>query len=362
MNKQLFGTPNGSPAAALILALVTWVPLLILTSIEGLALSGAPIPFLHDLSSHARFLIAVPVLVLADRPVAMRLEEIVSYFLKSKLVRESDRKAFSQSLDSLRSLMLSRRADIVIMILALAGGWAATSQLKDADFWFDVRGEFSMARFYYRVIALPAFFFLLFRWLFRIVVWTKCLFVIAMMDLFLTPAHPDGAGGLGILGRGTIPFGYVLFALNFVVSGAIASRILYRGAELQHFGFSFAVLMVLSLLILAAPVLVFVPKLVRLKQEGLFRYGILASHYTQMFDRRWSESRSSRDDLLGSADIQSLADLNSVCESVRKMRIIPLELKDFVALGLMGIAPVLPLALLVMPLSEILKGILRLVG
>lgn len=362
MSRALFGVPHGSPAAALILAAFTWIPLLVLSAIDGVALSGAPVPFLYDISSHTRFLVAVPILILADRPVAARLEEIFTYFFEAQLVNEQDKASFSQSLMKLRELMRSRFSDIVILILALVSVLLSTSHLRETDMWFEVQAEYSSARYYYRVIALPVFFFLLYRWLFRIWVWTKCLLAAVRLNLFLTPAHPDGAGGLGVLGRGIIPFGYVLFALSAVVSGAIASRVLYGGAQLQQFGFSFAALIVIGLLILIAPVLVFVPRLVRLKQAGLFRYGILGSHYTQMFDRRWAGGGTSRDDLLGSADIQSLADLNNVCKAVRDMRIVPIELKDFAALVLLAIVPALPLALLVMPLSEILKGILRLVG
>lgn len=47
---------------------------------------------------------------------------------------------------------------------------------------------------------------------------------------------------------------------------------------------------------------------------------------------------------------------------VRKMRVIPIELSDFIGIALLSVLPALPLATTIMPVSEILKGVLRLLG
>src|ERR1700683_4679115 len=47
----------------------------------------------------------------------------------------------------------------------------------------------------------------------------------------LSAAHPDAACGLGLLGKSLIPLGTITFALSTVVSGAIASRVLFAGAQ-----------------------------------------------------------------------------------------------------------------------------------
>src|SRR5262249_3329713 len=65
-----------SRRAALVLAGVTWIPLFLLSAIGGLAFSGANIPFIYDLAAHVRFLVAVPVLVLADTPIGAHLRQI----------------------------------------------------------------------------------------------------------------------------------------------------------------------------------------------------------------------------------------------------------------------------------------------
>jgi hypothetical protein len=52
---------EASARTAIILAAITWIPLLAFSFVEGLALGGAKIPFLYDIAAHARFLVAVPI-------------------------------------------------------------------------------------------------------------------------------------------------------------------------------------------------------------------------------------------------------------------------------------------------------------
>jgi hypothetical protein len=117
------------------------------------------------------------------------------------------------------------------------------------------------------------------------------------------------------------------------------------------------------LVIFAGPMLIFVLKLLVLKQRGLMEYGTLGSRYTQAFHRKWiEETEPGNDSVLGSGDIQSLADLGNSFEIIRKMRIVPVELSDFLAMVLPGLIPALPLAATVMPVGEIIKGLLKLVA
>jgi hypothetical protein len=71
----------GSARTALILMALIWLPLCVLSLIEGLAFGGVKLPFFYDLAAHTRFLLAVPVLVLADIPVGARLRQGCIIFL-----------------------------------------------------------------------------------------------------------------------------------------------------------------------------------------------------------------------------------------------------------------------------------------
>src|SRR4029077_12231447 len=122
------------------------------------------------------------------------------------------------------------------------------------------------------------------------------------------PTHPDATGGLAFLGKALIPFGAILFALSAVVSSSIAGRILFMGAKLQDYLWSYVTLFVIALAVFAGPMLIFLPSLLALKLRGLMDYGTLGSEYTQAFYRRWvGKTEPTEEPLLGTGDIQSLA-------------------------------------------------------
>ena len=104
----------------------------------------------------------------------------------------------------------------------------------------------------------------------------------------------------------------------------------------------------------------FAPTLARVRHTGLREYGTFASRYTQLFDRKWVKDGGAPEELLGTADIQSLADLGNSHELIKKMRVVPIELSDFIALTIPAVIPALPLVATVMPVSDILKDLVQL--
>jgi hypothetical protein len=358
-----------STRAALILAVVTWVPLLIFSAIQGLLVNGAKIPFLEDIAAQTRFLLAVPLLVLADIPVGFRMREMVRHFLNSGLIRERDRGRFGEILVQAVEVRDSRTSEIVVVALAYIATYLNFSQgqLQQGSTWYTpgTPGHLSLAGYWYVLVALPIFQFLIFRWIYRMFNWARFLFRVSRLDLKLSAAHPDAAGGLAFLGKSLIPLGTVTFALSSVTSSAIASRVFVASAQLQSFATAFVALFLITLIIFVGPLLVFTPRLVRLKYQGMLKYGVLAGRYTQLFEDKWVELRDGErasESVLGNNDIQSLADLGNSFELVRKMRVFPVEPSDFIALALATLLPGLPLLTAVMPLSEILKNLLKLIA
>jgi len=88
-----------------------------------------------------------------------------------------------------------------------------------------------------------------------------------------------------------------------------------------------------------------------------------AARYTRLFERKWVRGIDATDEsLLGTGDIQSLADLGNSYENLKKLRPVPIAFGDFVAMAIPGAVPALLLATAVMPVSEILKGLLHLLA
>ena len=74
------------------------------------------------------------------------------------------------------------------------------------------------------------------------------------------------------------------------------------------------------------------------------------------FDAKWLRGGASSDEpLVGSGDIQSLADLANSFEVVRTMQIAPITKDAILRLIALTLAPIVPLALTMMPLEELLK-------
>ncbi len=143
------------------------------------------------------------------------------------------------------------------------------------------------------------------------------------------------------------------------LAGLIANRIFYVGAALLDFKVEVAVVLAFMLLLVFGPLAVFAPGLARAKRKGLREYGTLAESYVREFDAKWLRGGAAREErLLGSGDVQSLADLGNSFEVVRTMRVLPVTRDAVVVLAAATLAPVVPLALTMMSLEELLKTLL----
>jgi hypothetical protein len=139
----------------------------------------------------------------------------------------------------------------------------------------------------------------------------------------------------------------------------VASRILQEGAELRDFQLELGGFLAFALLQALGPLMVFAPNLLATKRRGLREYGLLADRYVKEFDRKWIHGRAAPDDpLIGSADIQSLADLDGSFDVVRGMRPFPFGRETVAQLVATVVLPGLPLVLTVIPLEELVKRLL----
>jgi hypothetical protein len=73
----------------LFFALITWLPLAVLSLIEGNP-SGIKLTFWHDIEAHVRFLIAVPVLIAAELIVQLRMRITIRRFIERGIIRAAD--------------------------------------------------------------------------------------------------------------------------------------------------------------------------------------------------------------------------------------------------------------------------------
>jgi hypothetical protein len=199
----------------------------------------------------------------------------------------------------------------------------------------------------------------LFRWYLRLAIWFWLLWRVSRLNLHLLPTHPDRAGGIGFLGGNSYAFGPILFAQGCLTAGVIVSRIFYQGQTLLSFKMTIAAVVGFFVLVIIGPLIMFTPHLFRAKRAGLADYGLLATLYVDDFDGKWIHGGAKGEALLGSADIQSLADLGNSYAVVREMRLVPFALSDVLQLVAAVALPLLPLLLTIMPLDELLTRLLK---
>src|SRR5262249_36026835 len=115
-------------------------------------------------------------------------------------------------------------------------------------------------------------------------------------------------------------------------------------------------LVVLLVLIAIGPTLFFWPRLVVAKRQGQIIYGRLATDYCRRFHEKWIDGhRQESDELLGTGDIQSLADLGNSFGFIALMRQVTFGTDLIVNLAVAVAAPLAPLVLAIIPLEELVN-------
>ena len=348
----------------LVLSLFAWLPLLVLSALEGQALGGrAAVPFLLDLDVHIRFLVALPLLIVAELVVHQRMRFVVKQFLERQVIPESARSRFDAAIASALRLRNSVLAEVLLIAFVYGVGvlivWRHYMALQAAT-WYATPAAggstLSLAGMWYGYVSVPLFQFLLVRWYFRLVIWARLLWQVSRIELHLVPTHPDRVGGLGFLSNTVYAFTPLAVAHGALLAGMIANRIFYLGATLLDFKVEIAVMVIFLLCVVLGPLLVFAPQLAQAKRAGNREYGTLAQRYVREFDAKWLRGGAPADEpLVGSGDIQSLADLANSFEVVRTMRLAPVTKEALLQLVAATLAPVVPLALTMMSLEELLK-------
>jgi hypothetical protein len=346
--------------------LLCWVPLAVLSLAQSHLLGGAKLSFFRDIETHVRFLVSLPVLILAEMIVHQRIRPVVKGFIERRVVPEEELPKFFAAIDSAMRIRNSFVEVALLIIVFTVGTWVWRHQgaLDVASWYASPQGgemHFTMAGYWFAFVSIPVFQFILLRWYMRILIWFWFLFRVSRLKLHLLSAHPDRAGGLGFIGRSSHAFVPLLFAQGALLSGQIASHIFYNGQSLLAFKMIIAGFVVFFVVAVLAPLLLFTPQLARAKREGLAEYGAFASSYVMDFDQKWLRSKVNDEQLLGTGDIQSLADLGNSFAVVREMRAVPFAKDDVFRLVIATVAPIVPLLLTIMPFEQLLGQVIKII-
>ncbi|HQG32445.1 MAG TPA: hypothetical protein PLA83_11010 [Deltaproteobacteria bacterium] len=351
--------------------LITWIPLLLLTLIQGRAAAGdIDIPFLSDFFTHTRFLFVAPLLLLLPFFLEPRVEEALTQLIDRRMVDEATMPLYLSAIAKTRTFVGSVPAMAFMLGIVVLAQLLDIRRglLQDVTLWqFTGAGrslsDLTPAGWWLYRVSIPVFQFLLLRSFWHYLAWAGFLFRVSLLRLRLVPAHPDQAGGIRFLGMSQILFTPWTFGLSSAFASEIGMRIMYAGTPLGSFQNIVVLFLALFLTVLLLPLLVFCPMLAKAKKIGLLQYGLLAGDLLRSFDARWmTGKKAAGEEILTATDPSATTDYLSTYMVLRRMRLFPFDLMIVAVLLASMIVPMLPLLLTVVSLTEGIIKIVKILG
>ena len=356
-----------TPKRAIVFALLCWLPLFALAGAGGtLTTPEGGRSFLLDLSVHARYLVALPIFVLIEQLAEGRLGPLGHHFITGGLVPPSETQRFDALIARAHTRRNSWIAELIIFIGAyvfagpllldniarLGGTWAGSVT--------DGVVHLSPAGWWMLLVAGPLFAFLLFRWLWRYLLWADFLRRVAALDLRLVATHPDRAGGLAFISQYPAVFSGFAFACSVVGASAMARALLWGGASITQFQAVMGVWVAFFVVLFTLPLFFFAGPLKVAKRKALLAYGALSSRHNLAFEKRWlTLAPGAEQEILGAPDVSSLADLATGYQAVKAMLPVPLSKEAVMPIAIAAILPLAAAAATQVPVSKML-GVVKL--
>ena len=280
-------------------AAVAWVPVAVLSAIRG---GSSFRSFLTDYASLSRFLIIIPVLILAEPPLRARLTLVVKHF-EMFLIPQEQQTRLRQEWESCQRLQDSKVAQGILVLLTYAtaawlGQYLSPGGPEFMEWWKGAGGFrfFSPAGTWALFVSYPIVIFLAFLWLWRQLLWIQLLRSTTRLNLRLIAAHSDNLGGLSFIEaslRGQLLFS---FCMGVGLAGAIANRILHDGQKLVAFRHLPLILVAAVLIVCVSPYFLFTSTLVQMRRRGMLWYGAFARAVGEQFEKKWLHRADSLDE------------------------------------------------------------------
>ncbi|MCX7892070.1 MAG: hypothetical protein N2544_06870 [Burkholderiales bacterium] len=345
-------------------SLFAWLPVVLWAIHAGRALPGVPgEPLLAHFGIHARFLVAVPLLILAEGPVHAASTRLLGYFAASGVVPPAETGRFRAAVAATARLRDGTLPWIVIAGLVL--GFTTTSEIvhhaHEID-WADGGagdGRWGFGALWYLYVGRSVYLTLVLAWLWRAVLLAVLLWRIARLDLALVPTHPDRAGGVGFLERVPPLFAPVVLGIGCVIASRWAHDAVYHGLALQSLRVEMAAFVAAALAVFLLPLAAFAGPLMRAKRQALLDYGALVGRHGRLVRERWIEGKTVDDAVLGAPELGPVADTVTAYEAVKAMRAVPVGKAAVVPLAAAAAAPMIALLALQMPVKDLALALVK---
>jgi hypothetical protein len=350
-------------------ALLSWVPLLVLAAVASAYTHGGDLGSLGtDYALHCRSLVAAPVLILAEALCPPQLQRLAQHFVSAGLIAEPARDRFERVISSTRRLAHSPTAHLsafgltyaLVLCVLVARPERIAWQHGGADPLAWLPGGLSPAGLWHLLVSVPLLLALCLGWFWRLFVWVRFLWLVSRLELVLSPAHPDQSAGLRFLAYSLRDFSALGFAFGTLVAGNLANRVVRHEVTMSDYQLGFLGLVAFIVVLFGGPLLLFTGQLQRAWRSGVHQYGRLAGDVGRQLESRWLHEARVDEQALGVQDFSAVTDLYQVVGNVYGMRLLLIDARSVAILILSTLLPLLAVALSSLP-RDVLRSIVKLV-
>lgn len=357
---------HGPLRRAILTALIGWLPIFVLTALASLFAWGAGLgSFAPDIAFHTRALVVAPLLILGELPCGIRLASVARRFVDNGIVAGDERVRFDAAVRSTLRLRDARLAEVLVVVLAYATTFTIAGVTTESTAWrYPNTGPLpllSPAAWWEALVSLPMLLALVFGWFWRMLLWTRFLWLVSRLKLRLVFTHPDLTGGLGFVGSSVRAFFPLACAFGLMVAGTAADAVLLHGHSIYAFRSSVLVTVAFVLVISFAPTLVFFGVLLAGQRSASGRYGAIATALGRELESKWLDGRRIDAAAFATQDFSTTNDLYDVVARIYNVKLVPFDLRGLSFLVVATLAPFAPLVVVALPFEVIvekLKGFL----
>lgn len=358
---------NAGRRALIYVGLAWLVPFLL-----GLPTSAAlDLPFgssyLTDVGVWAKFVVAVAAFVLSEGLVEEKLRLKLRQFAVAPLVDTASVPAAAALVTRAFNKRDSNVAEGICVVLAYIASIWSFMHLSNASStsWAVLHTEqgnsLTLAGWWTLVVSLPLFWFLMFRGLWRHLVWGGLLRSFARLRLRLVVNHPDGHGGLGFLSD--YPNAYASFV--FGMSCAVAATFEKQLGDAALVPKTLTIVMIVWLLVVAGlfafSLSAFTKPLKQLKESTLLVCSALATR----FQRKAEQKTIGRNIVANNADEFSGAedppDTLKLYESAKKLSTTLTSRAAITPLAIAALVPFAVVGFTKIPFKEVISMVKKLI-
>jgi hypothetical protein len=335
----------------LIAVAITWVPVMVFGLLHE-HFTGRAEPLLRNAAMYVRLLVAAPVFLFIDEMFPRGCRVILAQLAFKSFIPEAEEQHFQRILRSATRLANSWLPEALLMVVSIGLGVGALFGKVPPSSRMHVRGEWTPAQVWYTLTDWPFVQFLLWRSLWRWVIWVRILFGLSRIRLDLVPTHPDARGGISFLRLPSVGYcAFLLFAVSSMLCADWGEK-LTLGASLRGFLPLLALFAGTGALIAFGPLLAFGPQLFRARRRGIIDCGGRGCDEGRRFQRRVAETRQQADPT-AVVEVAALSEIGAVYrEAVDKLQTVLVDRRDLIGLLVATLLPTVPMMLIKVPWED----------